>query len=234
MSNPIYKRIMLKLSGEALLGEQDYGIDAKAVKSFYQQLIEVVDLGVEVVVEIGGGSIYRWRTAQEGIDREAADMMGMLGSVMNALNFSAIDQGKIKALGSLAVPAAIDNYTIRAANQAIKNGQIVVIGGGTGNQYFTTDTGAAIHALQLQCEVILKGTNVDGVYSSDPNKDSSAQKYDQVSFQEILDKELAAMDMTAFTLCRDNDLPLVIFNVLEEGNLKKVVQGEEIGTKIVK
>ena len=234
MSNPIYKRIMLKLSGEALLGKQAYGIDAQAVKSFCQQLIEVAGLGVEVVVEIGGGNIYRWRTAQEGIDREAADMMGMLGSVMNALNFSAINKEKIKALGSLAVPAAIDNYTIRSANQAIENGQIVVIGGGTGGQYFTTDTGAAIHALQLQCEVVLKGTNVDGVYSGDPNKDSAAQKYDQVSFQEVLDKELSVMDLTAFTLCRDNNMPIVVFNVLEEGNLKKVVWGEKIGTKIVK
>jgi len=225
---------MLKLSGEALLGKQDCGIDTNALQGFCRQLIEVVDLGVEVVVEIGGGNIYRWRTAQEGVDREVADMMGMMGSVMNALNFSSINKERIKALGSLSVPTAIDDYTIRAANQAIKSGQLVVIGGGTGNQYFTTDTGAATHALQLQCDVVLKGTNVDGVYDSDPNQNTSAQKYDQVSFQEVLDKKLSVMDMTAFTLCRDNDLPIVVFNVLAEGNFKKIIQGDKIGTKIVK
>jgi len=230
---PIYQRIMLKLSGEALLGQQAYGIDAEVLKNYSQQLEEIADLGVEIVVEIGGGNIYRWRTAQEGIDREAADMMGMMGSVMNALNLAAVNKKRIKALGTLSIPAAVDDYTIRIADQALKNKQIVVIGGGTGNQYFTTDTGAAIHALQLQCEVILKGTNVDGVYNNDPQEDPTAKKYDQVSFDEVLEKKLAIMDMTAFALCRDNHLPIVVFDVLKEGNIKKTVLGEKIGTKVV-
>ncbi|MFH2104744.1 MAG: UMP kinase [Parcubacteria group bacterium] len=234
MSKPAYKRVMLKLSGEALLGKQDYGVDAEVVKNFCQQLIEINEMGVAVAVEIGGGNIYRWRDAQAGISREVADLMGIMGSVMNALNFSDIGGEKIEALSSLSVPAALNDYTIRKANKYLAAGKVVVIGGGTGDQFSTTDTGAALHALQLGCEVVLKGTNVDGIYDSDPQENPQAQKYDQLTYDEALKKKLNAMDMTAFALCRENNLPMVVFDVLAEGNLKKVVLGEKIGTKVEK
>ncbi|NQV13445.1 MAG: UMP kinase [Parcubacteria group bacterium] len=234
MSKPVYKRIMLKLSGEALLGKQDYGIDAEVVKNFCQQLVEINEMGVAVAVEIGGGNIYRWRDAQAGISREVADLMGIMGSVMNALNFSDIGGEKVKALSSLSVPTALNDYTIRKANKYLAAGKVVVIGGGTGDQFSTTDTGAALHALQLGCEVVLKGTNVDGIYDSDPKENPQAQKYDQLTYDEVLEKKLNAMDMTAFALCRDNNLPLILFSVLTEGNIKKVVLGEKIGTRVEK
>jgi len=225
---------MLKLSGEALLGKQDYGIDAEVVKNFCQQLVEINEMGVAVAVEIGGGNIYRWRDAQAGISREVADLMGIMGSVMNALNFSDIGGEKVKALSSLSVPTALNDYTIRKANKYLAAGKVVVIGGGTGDQFSTTDTGAALHALQLGCEVVLKGTNVDGIYDSDPKENPQAQKYDQLTYDEVLEKKLNAMDMTAFALCRDNNLPLILFSVLTEGNIKKVVLGEKIGTRVEK
>lgn len=232
MSKPIYKRVMLKLSGEALLGKQDSGIDADVVKNFCQQLQEISKLGVAVVVEIGGGNIYRWRNAQAGISREVADMMGMMGSVMNALNFPAIGGDKFKALGSLSVPAALNNYSIRKANKYLAEDKIVIIGGGTGQQFFTTDTGAVLHALQLDCDVVLKGTNVDGVYDSDPQKNDQAKKYDQITYSEVLSQKLNVMDMTAFALCRENKMPVIVFNALSDGNMKKVVTGEKVGTKV--
>ena len=234
MSKPAHKRIMLKLSGEALLGKQDYGIDAEAVKNFCQQLIEINEMGVAVVVEIGGGNIYRWRTAQAGVSREVADSMGMMGSVMNALNFSDIGGEQVKALGALSVPTALDNYSVREAKKYLAEGKIVVIGGGTGQQFFTTDTSAVLHALQLECEVVFKGTNVDGVYDNDPKDNPQAKKYDQITYSEVLAQKLNVMDMTAFALCRENDLPVVVFNALAEGNIKKVVLGEKIGTRVSK
>lgn len=234
MPQPAYKRVMLKLSGEALLGQQDYGVDAAVVKDFCQQLVEINEMGVAVAVEIGGGNIYRWRNAQAGVSREVADMMGMMGSVMNALNFSDIGGEKIKALSSLSIPTALNDYTIRKTNKYLTEGKIVVIGGGTGDQFSTTDTGAALHALQLECEVVLKGTDVDGVYDNDPKENSQAKKYDQVSYNEVLTQKLNVMDMTAFALCRENNMPVVVFNALVEENIKKVVLGEKIGTRIGK
>ncbi|MBU1178311.1 UMP kinase [Patescibacteria group bacterium] len=234
MSKPTYKRIMLKLSGEALLGEQDYGVDVKVVQDFCQQLVEINEMGVAVAVEVGGGNIYRWRTAQAGVSREVADLMGMMGSVMNALNFSDIGGDQVKALGALSVPTALNNYSVRKANKYLAEGKIVVVGGGTGNQFFTTDTSAALHALQLGCEVLLKGTGVEGVYDSDPKENPQAQKYDRITYNEVLEKKLNVMDMTAFALCRENNLPVLVFNALIKGNIKQAVLGEQIGTRVSK
>lgn len=230
-----YKRIMLKLSGELLMGDLAYGVDLKYLKRFGSELKELAQAGVEVIVEVGGGNIYRWRSAQPGISRNTADMMGMLGSVMSALNLrDGIESlgGKAEALSPLMMPLVIPYYTPRRANKHLQDGKIVIVGGGTGRQFYTTDSGAAEHALQTNCEVLFKGTDVDGVYNSDPKKNPQAKKYEQLSFGEALEKQLGVMDMTAFALCRDNNLPIVVFNIQKSDNIKKAVMGEQVGTLV--
>jgi len=229
----MYKRILLKLSGEILMGQYDFGVDSNVLKRIAKELIEVQKSGIQVIVEIGGGNIYRWKKAQPGIKRNVADSMGMLGSVMNALNLEdAINnEGSAVAFSPVKIPSMINYYSPRKVAKCIKD-NIVIIGGGTGNQYFTTDTGAVLHALQNNCEVVLKGTNVDGVYSDDPDKNSDAKKYDKVSFKEAISKKLGVMDMTAFSLAEENSLPIVVFDVTQEGNIVKAVQDESLGTKV--
>ncbi len=230
MHKPIFKRVMVKLSGEALMGKQGYGIDYQALNNYLKQLLAISDMGVEVIVEVGGGNIYRWRTAQFGINREAADTMGMMGSIMNAINFAAVNPKKVKAMSAVDMKEFIDLYTVREAKRYMVEKYIVVIGGGLGNQFFTTDTGAVIHALQTDCEVVLKGTNVDGVYDQDPNKFKAAKKYKQVGYDEVLSQNLNVMDMSAFALCRENKIPVIVFNIEDEGSIKKIILGEKVGT----
>ncbi|NQU99576.1 MAG: UMP kinase [Parcubacteria group bacterium] len=232
-NNKMYKRILLKLSGEILMGQYEFGVDSKVLKRIASELIEVQKLGVEVVVEIGGGNIYRWKEAQPGINRNVADSMGMLGSVMNALNLEdAINSiGKAKALSPIKIPSMIDYYSPRKVKDSIKD-SIIIIGGGTGNQYFTTDTGAVLHALQSNCEIVLKGTNVDGVYDADPEENPDAKKYDKLNFKEVISKKLGVMDMAAFSLADENNLPITVFNVEKEGSIVRATQDENIGTRI--
>ena len=229
----MYKRILLKLSGEILMGQYDFGVDSKVLNRIASELIEVQKSGVEVIVEIGGGNIYRWKKAQPGINRNVADSMGMLGSVMNALNLEDVinSMGKAKALGSVKISSLIDYYSSRKVTENIKN-SIVIIGGGIGSQFFTTDTGAVLHALQNNCEIVLKGTDVDGVYSDDPDKNPDAKKYDKLSFGEVIAKKLGVMDMTAFSLAEENNLPIAVFNVENEGSIIQATQDKNIGTII--
>jgi len=228
----MYKRIMLKLSGELLMGDLSFGIDSKVVNRIAQELAEIVSQGIEIVVEIGGGNIYRWKKAQAGVRRHIADTMGMLGSVMNALNLrdALTHKKEVRALSPIFMPSIIQLYTPSKAIHYLEEKHIVIIGGGTGDQFFTTDTGAVLHALQTECNVVLKGTNVDGVYSADPKIDPKAKKYDKLSFDEAISKRLAVMDMTAFSLARENNLPIIVFDATKPGNIKKAAKGEKIGT----
>jgi uridylate kinase len=231
----MYKRILLKLSGEFLMGEYDYGVDSKALNRIADEIIGLSEMGVQVVVEVGGGNIYRWKKAQPGIRRNVADSMGMLGSVMNAINIrDAITQKnkEARSLSSIYAPYIVQYYAPAKAIKYMEENKIVIIGGGTGNQFFTTDTGAVTHALQTECEIVLKGTNVDGVYDDDPNKNPNAKKYDKLDFQEAIEKKLAVMDMTAFSLAQENNLPIIVFNVNKKGSIKKAALGEEIGTQV--
>jgi len=223
---------MLKLSGELLMGDLSFGIDSKVVNRIAQELAEIVSQGIEIVVEIGGGNIYRWKKAQAGVRRHIADTMGMLGSVMNALNLrdALTHKKEVRALSPIFMPSIIQLYTPSKAIHYLEEKHIVIIGGGTGDQFFTTDTGAVLHALQTECNVVLKGTNVDGVYSADPKIDPKAKKYDKLSFDEAISKRLAVMDMTAFSLARENNLPIIVFDATKPGNIKKAAKGEKIGT----
>jgi uridylate kinase len=228
----MYKRVMLKLSGELLMGNLSFGIDSKVVNRIAQELAEIADRGIEIVIEIGGGNIYRWKKAQVGVRRHIADTMGMLGSVMNALNLrDALTRRKeVRALSPIFMPSLIQLYTPSKAIHYLEEKHIVIIGGGTGDQFFTTDTGAVLHALQTECDVVLKGTNVDGVYSADPKIDPNAKKYDKLSFDDAISKRLAVMDMTAFSLARENNLPIIVFDATKPGNIKRAAEGGKIGT----
>jgi uridylate kinase len=224
---------MLKLSGELMMGNKDFGIDQKTVSKYASQIVELVKMGKQVIVEIGAGNIYRGREEKE-MKRTIADNLGMLGSVMNAINLrEAIDKfghQEARALSQIYMPFIIQYYTPGKAIHYMDEKKIVIMGGGTGNQFFSTDTGAVLHGLQTGCDVVLKATNVDGVYNSDPNENKDAKKYDTLSYDEVLSKKLAVMDQTAFALARDNGLTIVVFNVTKEGNLKKAAMGEKIGT----
>lgn len=230
-----FKRIMLKLSGELMMGNKQFGIDQAAVKKYADQIMELLKMKKQVIVEIGAGNIYRGRE-QKDMKRTIGDNLGMLGSVMNAINLrEAIDkygQQEARALSQIYMPFIIQYYTPGKAIHYMEEGKLVIMGGGTGNQYFSTDTGAAVHALQTRCDVLLKATNVDGVYNSDPKENPNAKKYSKLSFQEIIEKNLAIMDQTAFALCRENGLTTIVFNVKKEGSLKKAAMGEKIGTII--
>ncbi len=231
----MYKRIMLKLSGELMMGSKEFGIDQKAVQKYADQIMELLKMDKQVIVEIGAGNIYRGKE-QLDMKRTIADNLGMLGSVMNAINLrEAIDktgQQEARALSQIYMPFIIQYFTPGKAIHYMEEGKLVIMGGGTGNQFFSTDTGAAVHALQTKCDVILKATDVDGVYDSDPKKNPEAKKYEKLSFDEVLEKRLAIMDQTAFALCRENGLTVIVFDVTKEDNLKKAASGEKIGTVI--
>ncbi|RLD81577.1 MAG: UMP kinase [Bacteroidetes bacterium] len=231
-----YNRILLKLSGEALMGERDYGIDPKRLADYAIEIKKMVDKGVEVALVIGGGNIFRGLAgASNGMDRVQGDQMGMLATIINglALQGALEDTGmKTRLLTAIKMDEIAEPYIKRRAVRHLEKGRVVIFGGGTGNPYFTTDTAAVLRAIEINADVILKGTRVDGVYTSDPEKNKDAVKFDEISFKDVMEKGLKVMDMTAFTLSEENSLPIIIFDMNKKGNLEKVILGENIGTKV--
>ncbi|MGB4599325.1 MAG: UMP kinase [Trichlorobacter sp.] len=234
MSRQSYKRVLLKLSGESLAGDQGYGIDPATISSIAAEIKEVVDAGTELALVIGGGNIFRGLAASsKGMDRASADYMGMLATVINSLAM----QDALEKLGvSTRVQSAIDMqevaepYIRRRAIRHLEKGRVVIFGAGTGNPYFTTDTAASLRAMEINAQVILKGTKVDGVYSADPKKDSTAKRYTELTYIEVLQQGLQVMDATAISLCMDNNLPIIVFDLTTHGNIKSVISGQAIGT----
>jgi uridylate kinase len=231
-----YKRILLKLSGEALMGERQYGIDPKRLAEYAQDIKELVEKGVEVAIVIGGGNIFRGVAgASNGMDRVQGDYMGMLATVINGLALqSALEDADIQTRlqTAIKIEAIAEPYIKRKATRHLEKGRVVIFGSGTGNPYFTTDSAAVLRAIEIGADVILKGTRVDGIYSEDPEKNPNATKYDFITFDDVIKKGLKVMDMTAFTLSQENNLPIVVFDMNTKGNLLKVVSGDQIGTKV--
>ena len=231
---PKYKRILLKLSGESLMGDKSYGLDPAMIEQYAREIKSVTDIGVEVAVVIGGGNIYRGMNEKDtGIERAHGDYMGMLATVINGMAMQAMMEkvGLYTRLQSaIKMEQIAEPYIRRRAMRHLEKGRVVIFGAGTGNPYFTTDTAGSLRAIEIQADVILKGTRVDGIYTADPEKDPTATKYEHVSFQECISKNLRVMDMTAFTLCMENNLPIIVFDMNTVGNLKKVVMGEKVGT----
>lgn len=237
MSVPAYKRILLKLSGEALMGDDAYGINRATITRIVNEIKEVVDLGVQVAVVIGGGNIFRGvAPAAEGMDRATADYMGMLATVMNAMAL----QDAMKNIGlnarvqsALSIEQVAEPYIRGKAIRYLEEGRVVIFGAGTGNPFFTTDTAAALRGMEINAEVVIKATKVDGVYTDDPKINPDAMRYKTISFDEAIIKNLKVMDATALTLCRDQKLPITVFSIFKQGALKKVVMGEDEGTKVL-
>ena len=233
---PIYKRILLKLSGEALAGDQGYGIDPKVIADIADEIKGVVALGVEVALVIGGGNIFRGLSAAaSGMDRASADYMGMLATVMNSVAMQDALETigvKTRVQSAIEMQAVAESYIRRKAVRHLDKGRVVIFAAGTGNPYFTTDTAASLRAMEIHAEVILKATKVDGVYNADPAKDKDAVKFETLTYLDVLQKKLQVMDATATSLCMDNDLPIVVFDLTRSGNIEKVVRGEKIGTTI--
>jgi uridylate kinase len=231
-----YKRVLLKLSGEALMGSKNFGISTEMLLSYARQIKEISDLGVEVAVVIGGGNIFRGIELEEGgMDRAQGDYMGMLATVINAMALQdALENlgAKTRVMSALEIKAVCEPYIRRRAIRHLEKNRIVILGAGTGNPYFTTDTAAALRSIEIEANVVLKGTKVDGVYSADPEKFPDALKFDAVSFHDVLSKRLNVMDMTAFTLCQENKLPIIVFNINEPSNLKRIILGEAVGTLV--
>jgi uridylate kinase len=233
-----YKRILLKLSGESLMGERQYGIDETRLAEYAKQIKEVAQQGVEMGIVIGGGNIFRGLSGtSKGFDRVKGDQMGMLATVINSLALSsaltAIGQ-KNRVFTAIRMEPVGELYTNQKAVEALKNGEIAIFSCGTGNPFFTTDTAAALRGIEIEADILLKGTRVNGVYTADPEKDSTASKFDEISFDEIYFRGLRVMDLTATTLCKENNLPLIVFNMDIPGNLKRVISGENIGTYVHK
>jgi uridylate kinase len=231
-----YKRILLKLSGESLMGDQNYGIDTNRLNDYAEQITSIVNQGVQVGIVIGGGNIFRGLSgATQGFDRVKGDQMGMLATVINSLALNSALQAagtKTKVLTSIRMEPVGEFYSKDKAIEALESGSVVIISGGTGNPYFTTDTASALRGIEIEAEIMMKGTRVDGIYSADPEEDPKATKYEKISFDEIYTKNLRIMDLTATTLCKENNLPLLVFNMDQKGNLQKVVNGEGIGTVV--
>lgn len=233
-----YKRVLLKLSGEALQGSQGYGIDPKIVESIATQLIEVKNMGVELAVVIGGGNIFRGlQASSRGMDRSTADYMGMLATVINGMAIQDALERKgafTRLQTAITMEALAEPYIRRRAIRHLEKNRIVILAGGTGNPYFTTDTTAALRAIELGSQVILKATQVDGVYSADPKKNKNAKRFTKVRYMDVLKKGLKVMDATAISLCMDNNLPIIVFDLMKHGNIRRVVSGENIGTLVSK
>lgn len=229
-----YKRILLKLSGEALMGEQHYGIDPQRLKTYAEEIKEAAKSGVQVAIVIGGGNIFRGlQGASQGMDRVKGDYMGMLATVINSMALqSALESLGVKAalLSGVSIDRVAESMSGPKAIQLLESGHVVIIGGGTGNPFFTTDTAAALRAVEIGADVLLKGTRVDGIYTADPEKDPNAVKYEVVSYDEAYSKQLKVMDLTAFALCSENKLPILVFDMNKAGNLQAVLRGDTIGT----
>jgi len=235
-STPVYKRVLLKLSGEALMGEQQFGVDPGVVARIAVDVREIQGLGVETAIVIGGGNIFRGLAASaRGMDRATADYMGMLATVINGLALQdALEQAGVltRVVTAIEMRAVAEPFIRRRAIRHLEKGRVVIFAAGTGNPYFTTDTAAALRAMEIKADVILKGTKVDGVYTADPMLDATATKYDSISYLQVLEKQLRVMDATAISLCMDNALPIVVFNLRAAGSIRRVVMGEPVGTTV--
>ncbi|OJV53151.1 MAG: UMP kinase [Bacteroidetes bacterium 43-16] len=231
---PKFKRVLVKLSGESLMGDKNYGLDSKMLGAYAQDIKEVVELGVEVAVVIGGGNIYRGMNESEtGIERAHGDYMGMLATVINGMALQASLEKigvKTRLQSALVMDQVAEPYIRRRAIRHLEKGRVVIFGAGTGNPYFTTDTAGSLRAIEINADVILKGTRVDGIYTEDPEKNPDAIRYEKITFDEVIAKGLAVMDLTAFTLCKENDLPIIVFDMNKKGNLSEVVSGKNVGT----
>lgn len=231
-----YKRILLKLSGESLMGDRQYGIDNNQVLQYARDIKNVFEAGIEIAVVVGGGNIFRGLSAEKsGMERAQADYMGMLATVINCMAL----QNALESIGvdtrlqsAIKMEQICEPYIRRRAMHHLSENKIVIFGAGTGNPYFTTDTAASLRAIEIKADVVLKGTRVDGIYTADPEKDPSATRYDEISFQEVYDKGLNVMDMTAITLCQENNLPIIVFDMNQPGNFMKIAKGEKIGTLV--
>ena len=232
-----YKRVLLKLSGEALMGEKEFGIDHDRLRQYSEEIKTIVDQGVEVAIVIGGGNIFRGvgNDAGDVIDRVQGDYMGMLATVINSMALqSALERIGVKTRlqSAIKMEQICEPYIKRRAVRHLEKGRVVIFGAGTGNPYFTTDTAASLRAIEIGADVILKGTRVDGIYSSDPEKDKDAVRYETVTFDEVYEKGLKVMDLTAFTLCNENKVPIIVFDMNKSGNLLRVLEGESVGTLV--
>jgi len=231
-----YKRILLKLSGESLMGDKQYGIDSDRVLQYAKDIKAVHDQGIEIAIVIGGGNIFRGLSAEKsGMDRVQADYMGMLATVINSMALQdALEKLEVKTrlMTAIKMEQICEPFIRRRAVRHLEKGRIVIFGAGTGNPYFTTDTCASLRAIEVQADVVLKGTRVDGIYTADPEKDPTATRYDEITFQEVYDKSLNVMDMTAFTLCQENKLPIIVFDMNKSGNFMRIANGAQIGTLV--
>ena len=231
-----YTRVLLKLSGEALIGDGEYGINPKMLSNYANEINEIVKQGVEIAIVIGGGNIYRGIQSEgAGFDRVQGDYMGMLATIINGMALqSALESIDIQTrlLTAIRMEQITEPYIRRKAMRHLQKGRVVIFGGGTGNPYFTTDTAATLRAIEVEADILLKGTRVDGIYTADPEKDKKAKKYKTISFNEVFQKKLNIMDLTAFTLCQENKLPIKVFNMNVSGNLNKVCQGKNVGTLV--
>ena len=227
---PIYKRVLIKVSGEGLMGQQGYGISAEAVDKVVMQIMEIYNLGVEVCVVVGGGNIFRGvSAAAKGIERTAGDYIGMMATVMNAVYMQSIMEQKgilVRVVSGLDIPQVCESYRFRRARRHLEKKRVVIFAGGTGNPFFTTDTGAVLRASEMECDALLKSTQVDGVYDDDPKKNPKAKKIDEISYNDVIEKRLGVMDLTAIAMARESKLPIVVFSQHEEGALKNVVFGK--------
>jgi uridylate kinase len=231
-----YKRVLLKLSGESLMGDQEFGISTQMLQHYAYQIKDLVDLGVEVAIVIGGGNIYRGLNAtNSGVERVQGDYMGMLATVINGMALQSTLEGigtYTRLVTAIEMKQIAEPYIRRRAIRHLEKGRVVIFSAGTGSPYFTTDSAAALRANEIKAEVILKGTRVDGIYSADPEKDATATKFDKISFTKVISLGLNVMDMTAFTMCQENNLPIVVFNINDPENLKRIIQGEHVGTLV--
>lgn len=233
---PAYKRILLKLSGESLMGDKQYGIDEKRLAEYAGQIAEIAEMGVQIAIVIGGGNIFRGLSgANKGFDRVQGDQMGMLATVINSLALNSALQGvgvKSRVLTAIRMEPIGEYYSKQKAISSLDKGEVVILSAGTGNPFFTTDTGSSLRAIEVEADVMLKGTRVDGIYTADPEKDPTAIKFDEITYDEIYNRNLKVMDLTATTMCKENNMPIYVFDMDTPGNLKKVMQGEKIGTLV--
>jgi uridylate kinase len=238
MNGPKYQRVLLKISGEVLAGDQGYGIDPKVIEAVTAEIKDIHDLGVEVAIVIGGGNIFRGLAASaNGMERSSADYMGMLATVLNALALQNTLERKgvfTRVQSAIEMRQLAESYIRRRAIRHLEKKRVIIFAGGTGNPYFSTDTAAALRAMEIGAQVILKGTKVDGIYDADPMKHPKAKRYDELTFFQVIEKDLRVMDSTAVTLCMDHNLPLIVFNLKEPGNIKRIILGQKIGTIVRK
>ncbi len=236
MQTPRYKRILLKLSGESLMGERQFGIDPQVLQHFAREVRSVHDMGVEVGLVIGGGNIFRGvQAAENGIDKVSGDHMGMLATLINAIGLqNALEAQEVptRLQSAIQVAQIAEQFIRRRALRHLEKGRVVLFGAGTGNPYFTTDTAAALRAIEIEAECIIKGTRVDGIYDSDPEKNPNAKRFSSLSYKQVIERQLGVMDMTAITLCQENNLPILVFDMNTPGNLKKLIEGEDIATVV--